>query len=60
MDLKGKVAVVTGAGSGIGKASAVHFAKHGAKVGVLSHDPEETATTVKEIEANGGQAIYDG
>lgn len=57
MDLNGKVAVVTGAGSGIGKASAVLFAKHGAKVGVLSHNGEEVVSTVEEITKAGGAAI---
>lgn len=57
MDLKGKVALVTGAGSGIGKASAVLFAKAGAKVGVLSHTADEVVKTVSEITAAGGSAI---
>jgi NAD(P)-dependent dehydrogenase (short-subunit alcohol dehydrogenase family) len=57
MDLINKVAVITGAGSGIGKASALCFAKAGAKVAVLSHTPDEVQTTVKEIQSAGGEAL---
>lgn len=57
MELNDRVAIVTGAGSGIGKASALLFAKHGAKVGVLSHTKEEIDQAVKEIHGEGGQAI---
>ncbi|KAA0594499.1 NAD(P)-dependent dehydrogenase (short-subunit alcohol dehydrogenase family) [Azospirillum lipoferum] len=57
MDLTGKVALVTGAGSGIGKASAVRFAQAGASVGVLSHTADEIAKTAGEIKAAGGKAL---
>jgi NAD(P)-dependent dehydrogenase (short-subunit alcohol dehydrogenase family) len=57
MDLTGKVALVTGAGSGIGKASAVRFAQVGASVGVLSHTADEIAKTADEIKAAGGKAL---
>ncbi|WP_377807252.1 SDR family NAD(P)-dependent oxidoreductase [Azospirillum sp. A29] len=57
MDLTGKVALVTGAGSGIGKASAIRFAQSGASVGVLSHTADEIAKTAEEIRAARGQAI---
>ncbi|MBY6262539.1 SDR family oxidoreductase [Azospirillum sp. 412522] len=57
MDLTGKVALVTGAGSGIGKASAMRFAQAGASVGVLSHTADEIAKTADEINAAGGKAL---
>jgi NAD(P)-dependent dehydrogenase (short-subunit alcohol dehydrogenase family) len=57
MELEGKVAFVTGAGSGIGKASAVRFAKEGAQVGVLSDTESEIRATVEEIETAGRSAL---
>lgn len=57
MDLLGKVALVTGAGSGIGKASAVMLASRGAKVAVLSRTEGEIRKTKEEIEAAGGKAL---
>lgn len=55
--LNGRVALVTGGGSGIGKAAAVLMAKEGAKVGVLSRTKDEIQETVDEIESLGGEAI---
>lgn len=52
-----KVALVTGAGSGIGKATAVLLASRGYKVGVLGHTEAEIAVTTHEIGARGGEAI---
>src|SRR5215212_2401524 len=57
MELQGKVALVTGAGSGIGKATALRLAREGASVGVLSRTDEEIQATVQEIEKAGGQAL---
>lgn len=57
MQLQARVALVTGAGSGIGKAAAVALAQEGAKVGVLGRTREELDETVAEIIANGGTAM---
>jgi NAD(P)-dependent dehydrogenase (short-subunit alcohol dehydrogenase family) len=57
MELQGKVALVTGAGSGIGKATALRFAREGAMVGVLSHTEDEIRKVAEEIERAGGRAI---
>lgn len=54
--LQNKVAVVTGGGSGIGKAAAIRFAQHGAKVYMLDRTPEEADKTKREIESIGGSA----
>lgn len=56
MRLKDKVAVVTGSGSGIGKAIAMRFAREGALAIVVDVNEEAMATTVREIEARGGKA----
>ncbi|HZA92305.1 MAG TPA: SDR family NAD(P)-dependent oxidoreductase [Gemmatimonadales bacterium] len=57
MELQGKVALVTGAGSGIGKAAALRFAREGSMVGVLSHTDDEIRKVAQEIEQAGGKAI---
>lgn len=53
----GRVALVTGGGSGIGKGAAVELARRGAKVAVLSFDAERNAEAVADIEAAGGTAL---
>ena len=57
MSLEGKVAVVTGAGSGIGRACSLQLAKDGAAVAVWDLNPEAAKGTVALIEAAGGRAI---
>lgn len=52
----GKVALVTGAGSGIGRASAVLLAREGAAVGLLGRTETELKETAREIEQQGGRA----
>lgn len=53
-----KVALVTGAGAGIGRATALGFAREGAKVVVSDVNEAGGAETVTMIEASGGQAIF--
>ena len=55
--LAGKTAIVTGAGAGIGKATALRFAAEGATVGICSLLADECETAVAEISAAGGQAL---
>ena len=57
MKLKNKVAVVTGASKGIGKAIALRFAKEGASVVLASRTPAVLEEGVREIKAEGGEAM---
>ncbi len=56
MSLSGRVAVVTGASQGIGRACAVRLAKSGASLAVAARNREKLDEVVHEITANGGQA----
>ena len=58
MRLKDKVAIVTGAASGIGKATAVLFAEHGARIVVADIDEAGANETVAIIQDAGNEAIY--
>ena len=55
--LSNKVALVTGAGSGIGKAAAILLAENGAKVGLLNRSIENANRVRQRIEQNGGEAL---
>jgi len=55
---KGDVALVTGGSSGIGRATALAFARDGAKVVVASRRTDQSEETVHLIEAAGGQALF--
>jgi len=56
MQLEGRVALITGAGEGIGRAAAKLLAKEGARIGALGRTREDLDSVVKEIEKDGGKA----
>ncbi len=56
--IEGKVAVITGGGSGIGRATALLFGREGAKLVVADYDPEGGERTVKTIAEAGGTAVF--
>jgi NAD(P)-dependent dehydrogenase (short-subunit alcohol dehydrogenase family) len=56
--LKNKVAIITGGGSGIGRATCLLFAREGAKVVVADYVAEGGNETVRQIKAAGGEAVF--
>lgn len=58
MKLEGKVAVITGAGSGIGRATALKFVHEGARVVVAEYNDEGGRETVRLCEEAGGTALF--
>lgn len=58
MKLKDKVAIITGAGAGIGYATALLFAKEGAKVVVADLDPKAGKETLNRIKKDGGSGLF--
>ncbi len=58
MGLEDKVAVITGAGSGIGRATAAKFCNEGAKVVIAEYDENSGRKTAEELAAAGGEAVF--
>ncbi len=58
MELKGKVALITGASSGIGESTALLFAKEGAKLVITDIDKERGLALMKKIKTEGGEAVF--
>jgi 2-hydroxycyclohexanecarboxyl-CoA dehydrogenase len=57
MNFSGKVAIVTGGGSGIGRAAALKFAKHGAKIVLVDINEKSMAEVSEEIKALGAEVL---
>jgi NAD(P)-dependent dehydrogenase (short-subunit alcohol dehydrogenase family) len=57
MKLDGKVAIITGAGSGMGRATSLLFAREGAKIAAVDINEKSAAETAAKIEREGGQAV---
>src|SRR5215470_5694265 len=57
-EFTGKVALITGGNAGIGRATAIEFAKHGAKVVITGRREKEGQEVITDIKALGGEAIF--
>ena len=57
MRLQGKVSIITGAGSGMGRVAALRFAKEGSKVVVADNNEEAARETAAQVAAAGGEAV---
>ncbi len=57
MDFTGKVALITGAGNGLGRATAIGFASRGARVVIVDHDKDAGEATAGIIRQQGGAAL---
>jgi len=57
LDFKNKIVVITGGGSGIGKAASLAFARQGASVHIIEVNNENAKETVTEIEKKNGKAV---
>jgi len=57
VDLTGKIALVTGAGRGIGRRAALRLAERGARIALISRTESELAETAREITRRGGEAV---
>ncbi|MBW4471194.1 MAG: SDR family oxidoreductase [Stenomitos rutilans HA7619-LM2] len=55
--LEGKVAVITGAGSGLGRAAALLLAQEGAIIATIDHTPEDSQETIDKVQQNGGKGL---
>ena len=58
MSIKNKVVIITGASSGIGKATALLLAESGAKVVLAARNQEKLEKAINEIKEKNGEAVY--